>query len=67
MDEGAWQATVYRVTKSQTQLKQLNACTHTHILIISISQMKAGRHKEVRWALQGSHPPSATNTHWKEV
>ena len=28
MDRGAWQATVHRVTKSQTQLKLL-ACTHT--------------------------------------
>ena len=29
MDRGAWQATVHRVTKSQTQLKQLSmhACT----------------------------------------
>ena len=32
MDRGAWQATVYRVTKSWTWLKQLcmHACTHTH-------------------------------------
>ena len=28
MDKGAWRATVHRVTKGQTQLKQL--CTHTH-------------------------------------
>ena len=28
MDRGAWKATVHRVTKSQTQLKQLS--THTH-------------------------------------
>ena len=27
IDKGAWQATVHRVSKSQTQLKQLN--THT--------------------------------------
>ena len=27
MDRGAWRATVHRVTKSQTRLKQLN--THT--------------------------------------
>ena len=34
MDRGAWQAAVYRVTKSQTQLKRLN--THAqHILKIS--------------------------------
>ena len=29
MDSGAWQATVHRVTQSQTRLKQLS--THTHI------------------------------------
>jgi len=29
MDRGAWQATVHRVTKSRTQLKQLRM--HTHI------------------------------------
>ena len=30
MDRGVWQTTVYRVAKSQTQLKQLNTHTHTH-------------------------------------
>ena len=29
MDRGAWWATVHRVTKSPTQLKQLSAYTHT--------------------------------------
>ena len=29
MDTGAWWATVHRVTKSQTQLKQLSMCTHS--------------------------------------
>ena len=29
MDRGAWQATVHRVTRSQTWLKQLG--THTHV------------------------------------
>ena len=29
MDRGAWQATVHRVTKSQTQLKQLSIYAHT--------------------------------------
>ena len=29
MDQEAWQATVHRVTKCQTQLKWLNICTHT--------------------------------------
>ena len=28
-DRGAWQATVHRVTKSQTRLKQLSTCTTT--------------------------------------
>ena len=42
MDRGAWQATAHRVTKSQTQLKQLSmhahihtgihVCTHTHTI-----------------------------------
>ena len=27
MDRGAWQATVHRVAKSQTRLKQLSTCT----------------------------------------
>ena len=31
MDRGAWQATVYRVAKSQTRMKWLNTHTHTHI------------------------------------
>ena len=30
MDRGAWQATVHRVIKSQTQLKQLSARARTH-------------------------------------
>ena len=30
MDRRAWQTTVYRVTKSQTQLNQLSMCIHTH-------------------------------------
>ena len=28
MDRGAWWATVHRVTKSQTWLKQLSTCAH---------------------------------------
>ena len=28
MDRGAWRVTVHRVSKSQTQLKQLSRCTH---------------------------------------
>ena len=31
MDRGAWWATVYRVAKSQTQLKRLSLHTHTHM------------------------------------
>ena len=30
MDRGAWRATVHRVTKSQTQLKQLSMHEHIH-------------------------------------
>ena len=30
MDKGAWQATVYRIAKSQTRLKQLST-QHTHM------------------------------------
>ena len=29
MDRGAWQATVHRVTKSQTRLKQVSTAQHT--------------------------------------
>ena len=32
MDKGAWQATVHRVSRSQTLLKQLSAYVHTHTL-----------------------------------
>ena len=31
MDRGAWWATVHRVTKSQTELKQISMHTCTHI------------------------------------
>ena len=31
MDRGAWRATVHRVAKSQTQLKQLSMHARTHI------------------------------------
>ena len=38
MDRGDWQATVHKVAKSQTQLKQLSMreCTRTHINVLSI-------------------------------
>ena len=35
MDKGAWQATIHRVTKSQTQMKRLSRHAHTHIYIYS--------------------------------
>ena len=31
MDRGAWQATIHRVTKSQTQLKRLSTQAHTQL------------------------------------
>ena len=31
MDRGAWRATVYRIAKSWTQLKQLSTHTHTQL------------------------------------
>ena len=31
--ENPWQAIVHRVAKSQTQLKLLSVCTHTHTLL----------------------------------
>ena len=50
MDRGAWQATVHRITKSQTQLKQLSARararthTHTHTHTHRVS----GAHQEIK-------------------
>ena len=35
MDEGAWQATIHRVAKSQTQMKRLSKHAHTHTYIYS--------------------------------
>ena len=45
MDRGAWQVTVHRVTKSQTQLKQLSTHTHTGCdkAIIRMPQNKCHR------------------------
>ena len=45
MDRGAWQVTVHRVTKSQTQLKQLGTHTHTGCdkAIIRMPQNKCHR------------------------
>ena len=41
MDRGAWQATVYRVAKSWTELKRLSmyACT-SHIIILIFIRLK---------------------------
>ena len=36
MDRGAWWAMVYRVSKSQTLLKQLS--THAHVLLQTLRQ-----------------------------
>ena len=38
MDRGAWRATVHRIEKSQTQVKQLS--THTHTLVKKKSMSK---------------------------
>ena len=38
MDRGAWWATVHRVTKSQTQLKRLNAHTPFNPLRVALGQ-----------------------------
>ena len=37
MDKRAWQATVHRVTQSQTQLKQL--VMHAHVALLPSSMM----------------------------
>ena len=44
MDRGAWQATVYRVAQSQTQLKWLTACAHTHTHILSLTHTRTHTH-----------------------
>ena len=40
MDRGAWQATVHRVTKSQTQLKRLGTHPHTGVLYKNFAKKK---------------------------
>ena len=46
MDRGAWRATLHRIAKSWTQLKQLSmhahTCTHTHAH--SVSEVKSFSH-----------------------
>ena len=39
-DRGAWQAEVHRVTKSQTQLKQLSMYTGTQLVGLSKLQVR---------------------------
>ena len=42
MDRGAWQATVHRVTKSQTQLKQISTHAHTWMnRLVSINNLRS--------------------------
>ena len=42
MDRGAWWATVFRVTKSQTQLKQLS--TNAHMVSIALKYLPGVMH-----------------------
>ena len=51
MDRGAWQAAVHRVTKSQTQLKQLSTCTH----IFKLNDMCSDPDQ---WEYPAQHPAS---------
>ena len=43
LDRGHWQATVHRVAKSQTWLKQFSMHTHTHIRIYLFNTHKKDR------------------------
>ena len=43
MDRGAWRATVHRVSKSQTQLKQLSTCTHVLVELLLILMFTVGQ------------------------
>ena len=43
MDRGAWRATVHRVSKSQTQLKQLSTCTHALVELLLILMFTVGQ------------------------
>ena len=49
MDRRAWRATVYRVIKSQTQLKRLSMCSHT------LEQWRASRDFELENRRLGLH------------
>ena len=43
MDRRAWRATVHKVIKSQTQLKQLNTHTHSDFTCFIIFTSRCGR------------------------
>ena len=43
MDRGAWRATVHRVSKSQTQLKQLSTCTDALVELLLILMFTVGQ------------------------
>ena len=45
MDRGAWQATVHRVTKSWTQLKQLSMYVGTQTIFKSLSSLRKKKDK----------------------
>jgi len=59
MDRGAWQATVHRVTKSQTRLRQF--CTHAHIHICTLFRLFShiGHYRILRRS-----PSSETQVRW---
>ena len=66
MDRGAWQATVHRVTKSQTQLKQLSTDTTPSFCKISLPSRSRGhsgmnRKEWVHLCSYSSHSSSSMN------
>ena len=56
MDRGAWQAMVCRVAQSQTRLKRLSACAHTHAYTLSLTHTHTLLHSL-------SHTHTVTHTH----
>ena len=42
IDRGAWQATVHRVAKSQTQLKRLSTHARMHVCMYQVSRIEGG-------------------------
>ena len=55
MDRGAWRATVHGVAKSQTRLKWLSACAHTHT-----HNMKCASHLEICFVFIPNCPEGST-------